>query len=42
MRATSASDCLGDCNGSGSGYLSNLGTRSPKVPILNGERGTKH
>ncbi|CAI9611354.1 unnamed protein product, partial [Staurois parvus] len=25
--------------GSGSGYLSNSGTRSPKVSILNGERG---
>ncbi|CAI9604979.1 unnamed protein product, partial [Staurois parvus] len=38
---TSASDLLGDHSGSGSGYLSNTGTRSSKVPILNGERGTK-
>ncbi|CAI9592589.1 unnamed protein product [Staurois parvus] len=36
----SAYDCLGDRTGSGSGYLSNSGTRPPKVPILNGERGS--
>ncbi|CAI9599558.1 unnamed protein product, partial [Staurois parvus] len=36
---TSASDRLGDRSGSGSGYLSNSGTRSPKVPILIGGSG---
>ncbi|CAI9597338.1 unnamed protein product [Staurois parvus] len=43
-RTTSVSDHLGDRTGSGSGYLSNSGTRSPpcssKVPIVNGERGS--
>ncbi|CAI9548528.1 unnamed protein product [Staurois parvus] len=39
-RTPSASDRLGDRTRSGSGYLSNSGTRSPKVPILNGERGS--
>ncbi|CAI9582056.1 unnamed protein product, partial [Staurois parvus] len=36
-RTTSASNRLGQ---GGSKYPSNSGTRSPKVPILNGERGT--
>ncbi|CAI9532094.1 unnamed protein product [Staurois parvus] len=39
-RTTSASDRLGDHSGNGSGYQSILDTRSPKVPILNGEQGT--
>ncbi|CAI9623418.1 unnamed protein product, partial [Staurois parvus] len=37
-RTPSASDSLGQ---GGSGYLSNLDTRSPKVPILNGEQSLK-
>ncbi|CAI9573450.1 unnamed protein product, partial [Staurois parvus] len=42
-RTTSASECLGDC--SGSGYLS-ISDRCqslppPKVPILNGEQSLK-
>ncbi|CAI9610901.1 unnamed protein product [Staurois parvus] len=40
-RTTSASDRLGNHSGSGSGHLSNSDTRSPMLPILNGERGTK-
>ncbi|CAI9557985.1 unnamed protein product, partial [Staurois parvus] len=40
-RTTSASDRLGDNSRRGSGYLSSSGTGSPKVPILNGEWGTK-
>ncbi|CAI9602636.1 unnamed protein product [Staurois parvus] len=42
-RTTSISNRLGDQTGSGSRYLSNSGTcspRPPKVPILNGERGS--
>ncbi|CAI9607896.1 unnamed protein product [Staurois parvus] len=31
-RTPSASDCLGDQTGSGSGYLSNSGTCSPPPP----------
>ncbi|CAI9597264.1 unnamed protein product, partial [Staurois parvus] len=40
-RTLSVSDRLGDRTGSGSRYLSNSGTRSLKVPILNGEQSLK-